>query len=488
MDADLCFSSASDLANRIRTGDITSVSVIDAFLERIDERNQTTNAFVDIYESEAREAAQLADEDVTPDAELGTLHGVPVAIKDLIPVAGHKTTYGSVPLSDHVSEQDAPVVQRLRDAGAIILGKTNTSEFGHIAVTDNEVFGPTGTPFDPSKTAGGSSGGSAAAVADGLVPIAIGTDAGGSIRIPASACGVFGIKPTFGRVPRNARPDFTLDTNPFTCTGPLTRSIEDAVLVLNAISGIHSSDPFSTPATHLSPLDHEDVQIADVSLAYSPDLGCFSIDPRIRSQLDSVIQSLGSHGFNIQQDTPAVADNWDALREASFTIFQSRMAAVIAGSEQAFGVDLTGNLDSVTYSLRAMVERGREFTVTDLSTANGTRSLVYDAVATFFDTYDILLTPTLAVPPFALSDIGPDEIDGVNVNKYTDWYLTQLFNMTGHPAASLPIGLTDTGLPIGMQIAGRRHDDELVLTIAQSIESTIDTPEFYPPTTAAPAP
>lgn len=481
MDPEICFRSVSDLANLIRTGEVSAVAVVDAFLDRIEARNETTNAYVDVYESAAREAAMRAEEQVTTGTDLGPLHGVPVAIKDLVPVAEHTTTYGSVPLSDHVSDHDAPVVERLRDAGAIILGKTNTSEFGHIAVTDNELFGPTGTPFDPSKTAGGSSGGSAAAVADGLAPFAIGTDAGGSVRIPASACGVFGIKPTFGRVPREVRPDFTLDVNPFTCTGPLTRSVEDAVLVLNVISGVHECDPFSTPTSNLSRFEDESPDIPAVSVAYSPDLGCFSIDPGIRSYLDSIIQTINSQGFSIHRDAPDVAGDWDALREASFTIFQARMAAVIAGSKRAFGVDLSTNIDSLTYSLRAMVERGREFTVTDLSEANGTRSVIFDAVTTFFDTYDILLTPTLAVPPFDKNEIGPDEIDGTEVNKYTDWYLTQLFNMTGHPAASLPVGQTDTGLPIGLQIAGKRHTDDLVLTVAHAIESILNTPDLYPP-------
>lgn len=476
----LCFRSAHELCAQIQLGEVSPVTVVDAFLDRIAARNDVTNAFVDVFEEDARSEAETMEQHVGSGEDPGPLHGVPVAVKDLIPVAGHPTTYGSVPLADHVSEHDAPVVQRLRDAGAIIIGKTNTSEFGHIAVTDNELFGPTGTPFDPDKTAGGSSGGSAAAVADGLVPIAIGTDAGGSIRIPASACGVVGCKPTFGRVPRAVRPDFTLDVNPFTCTGPITRSVPDAALVLDVLSGVHESDPFSTPVGETAILDNIDQGISDVSIAYSPDLGCFSIDPSVESLVDDVVRTLQSNEFDITRAAPGIANDWDAMREASFTIFQARMAAVVAGSSRAFGVDLSDELDSVTYSLRAMVERGREFTVTDLSRANATRSLIYDAVTEFFTKFDVLVTPTLAVPPFDVSVTGPDEIAGTDVNKYTDWYLTQVFNMTGHPAVSIPIGLTSKGLPVGLQIACRRHADQLVLTVARAIEELTDV-DFYPP-------
>lgn len=480
MDQELCFTPAVELASRIRRGDLSPVRVVEAHLDRIEERNHLTNAFVRVFEERARSAARDAERAVESGEQLGPLHGVPVAIKDLTPVAGQPTTFGSVPLANYESEDDAPAVARLLDAGAIVLGKTNTSEFGHIATTDNELFGATGSPFAPDRTAGGSSGGSAAAVADGLAPIALGSDAGGSIRIPASACGCYGIKPTFGRIPRATRPNAIADALPFTNTGPLTRTVEDAALVFDVIAGTHSSDPFSVPHDGEA---REAVgrPVDGLEVIYSTDLSVFQIDDAVRVIVDDGVDILEQLGASVDRDDPALEPIWDDFRNASRTIFQAGMAELVETSEAAFGVDLASHTDELTTSLAAMADYGRDVTAVDLGEANGVRTVVFDAIQDCLAGADLLVTPTLAIPPFDIELHGPDEIDGEQIDPYTGWYLTQPFNMTGHPAASVPAGFTDDGLPVGLQIVGRRHADDVVLAASAALERGNSWTESYPP-------
>ena len=248
MAEELCFTPATELAFRIRRRDLSPVEVVDAFLDRIEDRNGRINAYVTVLDEEARKKAKEAERLLGSGRPLGPLHGVPVAIKDLFDFkAGVRNTFGSKPLADFVPRQSVTYVERLEEAGAIVLGKTNTPEFGHKGATDNLLFGPTSTPFAPGKNAGGSSGGSAAAVADGLAAIAQGTDSGGSIRIPASFCGVYGLKASFGRVATASRPDAFVTHTPFSHSGPLSRTIEDAALMVDVMTGPHPRDPFSLP-------------------------------------------------------------------------------------------------------------------------------------------------------------------------------------------------------------------------------------------------
>lgn len=480
MGQDLCFTPAVELASRIRRGNLSPVRVVEAHLDRIDDRNHRTNAFVRVFEERARSAALEAERAVESGEHLGPLHGVPVAIKDLAPVAGESTTFGSVPLANYESEEDAPAVARLREAGAIVLGKTNTSEFGHIATTDNELFGATGTPFAPDRTAGGSSGGSAAAVADGLAPIALGSDAGGSIRIPASACGCFGIKPTFGRVPRASRPNAITDALPFTDTGPLARTVEDAALAFDVIAGTHPSDPFSLPHDG-TVRDAIGRDVADLDIIYSTDLSVFPIDESVRRLVDDGVEILDRQGATVVRDDPDLEPVWEAFQDASRTIFQAGMAELIETSPEAFGVDLAEHTDELTPSLAAMADYGRDVTAVELGEANSVRTTVFDAIQKCLQDADLLVTPTLAVPPFDIERHGPKEIDGEEIDPYTGWYLTQPFNMTGHPGASVPAGLTDNGLPVGIQVVGNRHADEDVLAASATLERGVSWADSYPP-------
>lgn len=475
----LVFTPAADLARQIRHGAISPVAVIDEHLKRIEARNERTNAYVTVTAEKARAAAEAAERAVDRGDDIGPLCGVPVAIKDLSPVAGVRTTYGSVPLQEYVPDTDSPVVARLRDAGAIILGKTNTSEFGHIATTDNELFGATATPFDPQRTAGGSSGGSGAAVADGLAALAVGTDAGGSIRVPAAFCGVYGFKPTFGRVPRRTRPDAFIDTLPFWSEGPLTRTVEDAALMLDVITGIDHHDPFSTPAQGTY-RDATTKPVDDLTVAYSPDFAVFPVASAVESVVEEAVQALSATGMTVERADPDIHGVWEEMRQAARVIFQARVAQVIALSEDAFGVDLSAHEDELTYSFKRMGDLGRDVSAVALGKANAVRTTVFDAIQGLFEEYDLIATPTTGVPPFALDRIGPDSIDGQSVDKYTDWYLTLPFNLTGGPAASLPAGSVER-LPVGLQLAGPRFGDDAVLAASAAFERESPWAHAYPP-------
>ncbi|MFD1512707.1 amidase [Halomarina rubra] len=469
MSDDLWRVPAVELVRRIWRGELSPVTLVECCLDRIEARNERTNAFVTVLADEALDRAHEADRAVERGEELGPLHGVPVGIKDLTSVAGVRTTYGSTALAEHVPERDDPAVARLREAGAIVLGKTNTSEFGHLATTDNDLFGSTGNPVDPTKTAGGSSGGSAAAVADGLVPLAQGTDAGGSVRIPASACGIVGIKPSFGRVSRLTRPDAFTDASPFVATGPLARTVGDAALLLDAMAGVDPLDPFSLPTADESFVDATDAAVDGFRVAYSPALGAFAVAEAVRETVEDAADAFADAGMAVERADPDLDGVWEEAREASLVTFQSKMATTVAGSAAAFGVDLGERLDELSGVLPAMVERGREHSAVDLGRANAVRTAVFDAIQALLSEYHLLVAPTLAVPPFERESFGPERIDGERVDRYTGWYLTQPFNMTGHPAASVPAGTVD-GLPVGLQIVGRRHRDADVVAAAAAFE------------------
>ena len=278
---DLCFMPAVELAERIREGEISPREVVEAFLRRIDERNPALNAYVTLLPERARERAARAEAALGSGEPLGPLHGVPIAIKDLVDsLAGVRNTFGCRVFADFVPEETATYVERLEAAGAIILGKTNTPEFGHKGLTDNLLFGPTHTPFAPGKNAGGSSGGSAAALADGLAALAQGSDAGGSIRIPAAWCGVYGLKASFGRVPAVSRPDGFVSHTPFLHAGPMARTVRDAALMLNVMAGVHPGDPFSLPDEGVDYLAATGGPVPR-RVAFSPDLDVFPVDPEV---------------------------------------------------------------------------------------------------------------------------------------------------------------------------------------------------------------
>ncbi|MFC6797236.1 MULTISPECIES: amidase [unclassified Haladaptatus] len=477
---DLCFEPAASLARRIRAGDLSPVAVLNAHLDRIETRNERTNAYVHLAEAEAREAAREAEQAVSSGATVGPLHGLPIAVKDLLQTAGMQTTFGSKPLADVVPDADAIEVSRVKDAGGIVLGKTNTAEFGHVAITDNELFGSTGTPYAPEYTAGGSSGGSAAAVADGMAPLALGTDAGGSVRIPASCCGIFGLKPSFGRVAHRERPDGFLDAWPFVHSGPLTRTVEDAALAMDALSGPDPADPFSLPAREGSYLDALSQPVDDLTVAFSPTMEAFTVADEVRDIAHETAEKFEEAGMTVERADPAFGDIWEDVETAGRILFQARVAWVVAHSEEAFGVNLADHAEDLSPAFGAMAHLGKKHSVMALSEANAIRTKVVDAVERVFANYDLILTPTMGTPPFKRGIYGPEEIDGEEIDPYTGWYLTLPFNLTGHPAASVPAGVVD-GRPVGMQVVGRRHRDDVVLAACRAFEQVASWHDHRPP-------
>jgi len=484
-DQALAFAPASELARRIRDGELSPVTVVDAHLDRIAARNDHTNAYVTVAEDRAREHAREAERALESGEAVGPLCGVPVAIKDLQHVAGVRTTYGSPFYSDHVPEESHRFVTRLEAAGAIVLGKTNTPEFGYKSSTDNPAFGATSTPFDTDHTSGGSSGGSAAAVADGLAAFAQGSDGGGSIRIPASCCGVYGLKPSFGRVPYEDRPDGYGHHTPFTFLGPLARTVEDAALALDVMAGPDPVDPFSLPESDVDYRAVTDRGIGDLSVAYSADLGLFPIDPAVRETVDDAVGAFADAGASVDAVDFTAETGFDrtreAFRETFTTMYLAGFAAIAERASEERGIDYLGeDRDRASPGLPAMMETGSELSAVEYARANELRTEFRDALTALLGEYDLLALPTLAVTPPETDDPTVAEVDGESIDPHTDWLLTWPFNMTEHPAAALPAGFSD-GLPVGLQLVGRRFADATVLAGSAAFERHRPWQDAYPP-------
>ncbi len=470
MDAKLHYRPAIELARDIRAGAVSPIDAVDEFFDRIDEKDEEINAFVDLYHDDARKEAKAAEEAIAAGEKLGPLHGVPIAIKDNIPVKGKQFTNGSVALKDNVAEDDDVTVKLLKEAGAIIIGKTNTPEFATKCVTDNKLFGPTGTPFDPSKMAGGSSGGSAAATAAGMAAFTLGTDGGGSARIPASACGIFGMKPTFGRLPTVLRPNGFGHHYPMRGKGPQTRTVADGALVLDILKGHSAADPFSLPNEDVSYLEATQRSIHNLKIAYSTDLGVFPIDDRVRKQFKGAVDDLRDSGAELVETEPSFEFSREEMLESWMSGFYVVLAEALDRMEDA-GMDPFGEQrEEFEPTNIESAEMGLEMSAVEYRRQNVVRTQAFEAIQELFEEFDLLVTPTLAVPPFEHGKWGPEEINGEPVDPTIGWCLTWLFNLTGHPAASVPAGFTDEGLPVGMQIIGPRFDDDVVIAASASYE------------------
>jgi amidase/aspartyl-tRNA(Asn)/glutamyl-tRNA(Gln) amidotransferase subunit A len=475
---ELCFVPATELAARIRRRDLSPVEAVEAFLDRIEARDGEINAYVTVLEEEAGERAREAERALTlgAGAALGPLYGVPVAIKDLFDYkVGVRNTFGSKPLKDYVPNRNATYVERLENAGAIVLGKTNTPEFGHKATTDNLLFGPTGTPFATSKNAGGSSGGSAAAVAGGLATIAQGSDAGGSIRIPATFCGVYGFKATYGRVAAATRPDAFLSHTPFSHSGPLSRTVEDAALMLGVMAGPHPRDPFSLPDDGADFLAATRYSIEGLRIAYSPNFDVFPVEESVAAIVGEAVQAFEEAGVWVEEASIGLKRSQKELCDLWLREVGVRSAAVAASLKNTGIVDLLGeHREELTPQFAELLESGRNMNAVEYKLDDVARTEVFDAVQDVFEEYDLLVTPTLAVPSVDNAEdgntVGPSEVNGEEVDPLLGWCLTYPINYTGHPAASIPAGFTDDGLPIGLQIIGRRFADETVLAASAAFE------------------
>jgi amidase/aspartyl-tRNA(Asn)/glutamyl-tRNA(Gln) amidotransferase subunit A len=485
MSDDLFFMSAENLAKILRERKVTALEVTDAFLRRIDYLNGETNSFVTITHDLALESARRCDVAADKGQTLGPLHGVPVGIKDLFDLKeGVRNTFGSRPLKDFVAKSTTPYIQRLEDAGAVIVGKTNAPEFGHKGVTDNFVTGATSTPFDLSCNAGGSSGGSAAAVAAGLVPLAQGTDGGGSLRIPAAWCGVFGYKPSYGRVADVGRPDSSASTSPFVSSGPIARSVRDAALMLSVMAGPDSRDPYCLPDSGEDWSQVSSQGLRGARIGFSPDLGGFPVDPEVKSVVENAVRHFGTAGAITEKINiifPIDHYEMSALWERLVGVLYIKVLNAIKG----WGIDLLeDHSSSLTPEFLSTVEVAQRLTLKEILRDQMLRTSIQETIATAFDQYDFLVSPTLAISPVknlpAGLTAGPSEVNGVKVDPLIGWCLTFPFNFTGNPASSIPCGLTTNGLPVGMQIVGRQHSDKSVLAASAGFEAISPWLHTYP--------
>ncbi len=472
---DLAYVSAAELARRIGAKEVSPVEVMDVTLERIAARNPSLNALIFLDPEGARKNARAAEDAVMRGDPLGPLHGVPAAIKDLFDFKpGWPTTFGGVrALKNNIAQWYCPFAERIEQAGAILVGKTNAPVMGLRGTCDNPLFGPTSTPFDTTRNSGGSSGGSAAAVADGLLPLAEGTDAGGSIRIPAAWCGVYGYKASYGRVPVVIRPNAFAGDLPFVHEGPITRTVEDAAIALTALSGYSPADPLALDEKpDFAALMKRDIK--GWKIGYSADFDVFPVDPRIAAVVADAVRAFEAAGAHVE---PVKLGIKRSQRELSDAWSRLMMPLNIGTFEtmKSFGLDLLrDHADDFPPEFLHWIEIGQKMTITDLHRDQGIRSEVYDALQGAFASYDLIVTPTLAALPVKNATdgntVGPREVNGEAVDPLIGWCLTYPVNFTGHPAASIPAGMVE-GLPVGMQIIGRRYADADVLAASATFEA-----------------
>jgi aspartyl-tRNA(Asn)/glutamyl-tRNA(Gln) amidotransferase subunit A len=465
-DAALARKSARELAALIAKRAVSPLEVLDAHLAVIARVNPKLNAIVTLVADQAREQAKALETVLMRGDQVGPLAGLPIAIKDITPTAGIRTTYGSPLYKDYVPEEDAEIVSRLKAAGAIVIGKTNTPEFGWKGATDNRVFGPTRNPWDTSRTPGGSSGGSAAAVAAGLAPLSLGSDGAGSIRIPASYTGVVGLKPSFGRVPY--APPSAADT--LSHAGPMTRTVADCALMLDVIAGPDERDRHSLPATNDDFTRAATEPMRARRIAWSADLGYARVAPEVRALTEAAARRFASDlGCEVEEAAPGFADPWVAIER----IFYSGIGSWL-------DEHWTEWHDLLDPGLAAMVERARSWTGFEIAQAYRERSTLWDTLQRFFDRYDALLTPTMPAPAFAVGLDRPSDSDGLSWTPFT-----YPFNLNGVPAISVPCGWTSDNLPVGLQIVGRRYADAEVLRMAAAFEAVAPWRERRPSLPAA---
>ena len=459
---EICFMSACEMKERIINQELTSEEITSAIIERIEKINPKINAYCTTTFDLAIELAKKADEVVKKKEKIGLLHGIPTSIKDLMQTKGIKTSYGSKIYENFMPDQDDIAVKRLKEAGCVILGKTNTPEFGHIALTDNLLFGETKNPWDLKRNSGGSSGGAAASVASGAGPLALGSDGGGSIRVPSSLCGVFGLKPTFGRIPSYPRIGIAfLSMDHY---GPIVRYVKDAALMLDAMKGPHPSDNYSFPNDGSEFLMALEDKPEKLRIGYSMNLGFFRLcDEEVERKVLEQVNKFENFGWNVEEAKIK-------LKKPDYC-FSVLVAMGYAYDLHKF---LESNPEDLSPDLKNIIKAGLSFELKDIGKATEQRKDIYEVFYRFFQDYDILITPTTPIPAFEkeMTEIGTrfPKIKNKPIN-ITSWMsYTKPFNLTGLPAASIPCGWSNEGLPIGMQIIGKRYDEKTVLQVSKAFE------------------
>ena len=466
---------AARLTERMRRRELSPVELLDAFIARIEERNPSINAMVIFGFDEAREKARRAEQAIMAGERLGRLHGLPVAMKDCYDFKpGWISSYGGVrALSSYVAKTACIFVERMEAAGAIVIGKTNSPIFGFRGTCDNYLFGPSRNPFNLAKNTGGSSGGSAAMVADGLLPLVEGTDGGGSIRIPSSWCGVYGYKAAFGRVPAISRPNGFGATAPFVFEGSITRTVEDAALALSVLAGYDSRDPYSLDET-IDPMAALDMPLDGWKIAYSRDLGVFPVDPRVIDVTDEAVTALQDAGADIEEVDIRIDRSQQELSDI-WCRFSAQNLLVTFEQLKREGIDLLRDHGAdLPPEMHHWLQVGRRMSAQDYLRDQAARTEVFDALRQVLNDFRLLVTPTLAsLPVDNAADgntVGPRAINGQAVDPLIGWCMTYPINFTGYPAASAPAGLSPDGLPVGLQIVGRRYADKDVLALSAALE------------------
>jgi amidase len=468
-DADLCFTPATRLAEMIRRRRLSPLELTQVLLARIRRLNPRVNAYCTVAEDHALASARRATAALRRGVTLGALHGVPVSIKDLTPTRGIRTTWGSRLFADHVPDADGLVVERLRAAGAIVLGKTNTPEFGAGANTRNDLFGPTRNPWNLALTSGGSTGGGAAAVAAGLGPLAQGSDLGGSLRVPAAFCGVVGLRPSPGLVPAFPS-ELAWDT--YGVQGPMARTVADVALLLRVMAGPDPRSPLSYPVEgrHFTAAVRRPT-VRGLRVAWGGDLGVTPVEEEVLAVARDALAVFRRLGARVAEARPDFHDLPEIVRVSRAARMVGLHGDKLATWREVMQVHLVRN-----------IEAGLSLTAADVMRAERLRTQLYHRVRTFFAHYDLLLTPTAPVKPFPVEEWYPKAIDGHPVRDYIDWlWLTYAFTVVGLPALSVPCGFTRDGLPVGLQIVGRWHDEATVLAAAAAYEAATPWTQQRPP-------
>ena len=453
-------STARDQADALRRKQVSARELLDLHLVRIAERNPELNAIVSLDEERAREGAAAADEALARGDQVAPLHGLPFAFKDTHAVAGWRTTFGSPLFRDFVPEHDELVVERVRRAGVTVLGRTNVPEFAAGSHTFNTIFGTTLNPVDPSRSAGGSSGGAACALASGMVPLADGSDMGGSLRNPASFCGVVGLRPSLGRVPQWPAYNQWETTS---VSGPLARNVGDLALLLSVLAGpdprapMALGDPGSTFAPPLAG------SLSGLRVALSVDLGgAFEVDHEVAAVVESAGPLLAAAGASVTGAHPVLPEAEDTFRTLRAWHFQASLGPLLAAEPDAFKASLADN-----------IRAGEHLTGADVARAYAGRTTLSERMREFFTSHDVLVLPAAQVPPFPADQEFPVSINGQPMATYLDWMRACYYiTVTGCPAISVPLGTTADGLPVGVQIVAPHGADRFLLEVAAAIESS----------------
>ena len=446
------------LAAAIKAGDVSAREVLEAHLARIEEVNPRVNALVSLDPDRARQAAHAADEAIAHDEPTGVLHGLPFAFKDTHAVAGWRTTYGSPLHADLVPDVDELIVERIRAAGVVVLGRTNVPEFAAGSHTFNTLFGTTLNPYDLGRSAGGSSGGAAAALASGMVPLADGSDMGGSLRNPASFCNVVGLRPSLGRVPEWPSGNAWETTS---VSGPMARDVADLAMLLSVIAGPDLRVPgaLSESGSVFWPLDP--VPLEGLRVALSPDLGgAYAVDPEVATVVEAAGTVLAEHGASVASAYPSLPEAENTFRTLRAWHFQAELGEMLAAHPDSFKQSLADN-----------IRAGETLTGPDVALAYRQRTALGQRMVEFFREYDVLVTPVSQVPPFPADQEYPSSVAGRPMETYLDWMRSAyVITVTGCPALSVPAGFTPDGLPVGIQIVAPHNHERRLLEIGYAFE------------------